>query len=235
MGGFEARNDEQSEQDLWSVAESAEWTGDAWRGLAEMPTGRSSFDAAAIDDTLYVVGGWALCGAKEAPFLPFGRRRRRSGPVARDTGAAFRRRALAVTALDGQLYVIGGMQDDGNVSHATDVFDPSSGEWRGGPTLPGGEMEGFGPAATTLDGQLYVSTSSGAIWRLGPSRDSWEKAGQLQQGRFFPPAASRSRTALRDRRRQHATRQVRQRGSRSGVRVLEICSLMDPASCLVIG
>ena len=43
---------------------------------------------------------------------------------------------VGVAALDGELWVAGGLTSDGGVTQAVQVFDPAANEWREGPDLP---------------------------------------------------------------------------------------------------
>ncbi|MEQ8790685.1 MAG: kelch repeat-containing protein [Pirellulaceae bacterium] len=190
LGGFEARNTVDQEQNLWSIDHFAcfDPAAGVWRDLPPMPEPRSSFDAAVLEGVLYVVGGWKLCGDREASWCETACAcdLNSAAPVWREIPPPpFQRRALSVAALDGRIYVLGGMQPDGAVSRATAVFDPASRQWSGGPDLPGEEMEAFGTACCSLEGRLYVSTSSGRVLRLAPSGDAWEEVATLGDGRFF--------------------------------------------------
>ena len=190
VGGFEARNTQEQEQNLWSVADFAcfEPQDREWRDLPPMPEPRSSFDAAVIGSRLYVVGGWSMQGDRDALW--------HGTALAIDLSAEphvwkpipnppFKRRALALGEAAGRLCAIGGMQPDGKVSPRTAIFDPASGAWSPGPEISGGEMEGFGAACCALEGRLYVSTSSGQLLRLSDDAKSWERVGKLRHGRFF--------------------------------------------------
>jgi len=190
LGGFSARNKDDEDQDLYSVAEFARFDPetDQWEELPPMPRPRSSFDAAVIDDTLYVVGGWSMQGDKE--------------PVWHDTAYAvdlsqsppqwralaeppFKRRALSVGTTNGMLYAIGGMQPNGKVTTHTAVYDPESDRWMDGPELPGDDMNGFGSACFPIGGRLFVSTSTGQSLLLSEDGKSWKPNGQISKGRFF--------------------------------------------------
>lgn len=73
---------------------------------------------------------------------------------------------------------MGAMDDYGKISTEVSIYDPKTGVWTKGPALPGGETNGFSPAACVHDGNLYVSVADGALYRLGESRQEWEKTGQ---------------------------------------------------------
>jgi len=190
IGGFEARNAEGEADDLWSIDSVARFdiAKGQWSELARLPEPRSSFDAAVLDDQVFVIGGWALQGDGETQW---------HGTAYRmDLSAAdpqwkplptppFQRRALAVAAYQGRIYAIGGMNKEGGPSTAVDVYDPKADKWTSGPELPGKPMGGFGCAAIEADGRLVVTTSLGDIWRLTPDDSQWESIGQYEPGRFF--------------------------------------------------
>ncbi len=190
VGGFEARNQKEEEQSLHSLADFACFNPQSkkWVDLPPMPEPRSSFDAAVLGDTLYVIGGWALAGDKDAAWsetawafdLSDDKATWRELPR-----PPFQRRALAVGAHGGKVYALGGMQPKGEVTRRTAVYDPASRQWSEGPELPGEAMDGFGAACCAAGGRLYASTSSGALLRLAADGKSWEKVRELKDGRFF--------------------------------------------------
>ena len=47
-----------------------------------------------------------------------------------------------------------------------------------GPDLPGGAMNGFGPATTVVGRSLYVSVDDGGLYRLNDGASTWSKVGQ---------------------------------------------------------
>jgi len=191
MGGFEARNNEDEEQDLWSVADFVRFDPAAgqWLELPPMPTARSSFDAVVADGTLYVIGGWNLQGSKDAEWQDGGY----SIDLAVEPlvwkqlpSVPFQRRALSLGTALGQIIVIGGMQPDGEVTRRTSIYVPAQQTWSDGPELPGEKpMEGFGTACCTLRNRLYVSTSSGNLLRMGEDAKSWKHVHHIDDARFF--------------------------------------------------
>ena len=190
LGGFEARNAEGKDHDLWSVADCAQFNtrSGKWEARIDMPTERSSFDAVLVGDAIYVVGGWMMQGEKEtiwrddAYALDLTKTAAGWKAIARPP---FKRRALCVGTRDGKVYAIGGMQPNGKVTAATSIYDPVEDAWSEGPKLPGEEMEGFGPACCTIESQLYVSTSSGKLLKLSPDGKTWQPVAELPTGRFF--------------------------------------------------
>jgi len=92
------------------------------------------------------------------------------------------------TALGGKLYVVAGKTTAGHRS-AMDIYDPSTGIWTTGPSLPGPAVEN--PAMVTLNGKLYVfggSTSafSGAVHNAAvydPTSKTWKRLAPLATAR----------------------------------------------------
>lgn len=189
IGGFEARNKEGQKQDLHSTADFSRFdpTTGRWESLAPLPKGRSSHDAVVVGSRVIVVGGWDLSGSNTTVWD--------DTVLAADLSAdhptweelsksPFHRRAFAVGESRGKVYVLGGMAEKGPTM-ATNVFDPATKKWSSGPALPGKGLEGFGGAAATCAGQLFVTTYSGRIWRLAEDGQSWQEAGKLNRPRFF--------------------------------------------------
>jgi len=156
VGGFEARNAQQEDQNLHSVANFERFDEDrqSWLSLPDMPEPRSSFDAVIIGHHLFVVGGWALAGQSDTKWL--------SNAVCIDLSnsdaqwqtlpqPSFQRRAISIASQDGKLYVIGGMQMNGGPTKQVSVFDPKAQRWSTGPPIPGDdEMEGFGTSSFNI-------------------------------------------------------------------------------------
>jgi len=88
------------------------------------------------------------------------------------------RRALIAAAVDGKVHVLGGFNERSQVVHGSTVFDVARGTWTDGPELPGGSMNGFGPAAAVVASTLYVSVDDGGLYRLDQTARTWTKVGQ---------------------------------------------------------
>ncbi len=190
IGGFTAMNKEGEEHDLRSQTSVALYqpAKDQWKKLPSLPEPRSSFDAAVLDDTVYVFGGWQLKGDSDSEW--------HQTAWAMNLGEAkatwqklpeppFQRRAVSVAAHQGKLYVIGGMRPEGGPTTRVDVYDPKSQTWSRGPALPGSGMSGFGTAAFALDGHLYVNAMDGFVHRLGEDQSEWKTIAKVEPSRFF--------------------------------------------------
>ena len=190
VGGFTAKNKEGEKRSLWSQDSVAcfDPASKKWTKMASLPEPRSSHDAAMVGSNLYVVGGWKLHGDRKSTW--------HETAWVMDLAAKtptwkalptppFQRRALALAAHGGKLYVIGGMQKRGGPSTAVDVYDPASKKWSKGPALEGKGFEGFGSSAFAVGGKLYVSTNKGNLQQLSADGKSWKIARKLERGRFF--------------------------------------------------
>ncbi len=199
IGGMAPRNKPGEKEAIYSVADCARFDPAAmqWESLPPLPEPRSSHDVVVVGDKLIVVGGWTLKGPERSDWL--------DTVVVLDLAASklewksakqpFQRRALIAAAHSGKMYVMGGIDEHGKISHEVSVYDPKSGLWTEGPKLPGGEIDGFGPAACEHDGSLYVSIASGALYRLDESKQEWEKSGSATP-RVAHRIASNGKTIL---------------------------------------
>lgn len=180
IGGMRPRNKSSEPADVRSVADCAcfDPATKQWSDLPALPDPRSSHDIAVVGDKLFVVGGWDLTGkadearwADRALILDLSAKQ----PQWKSVKEPFRRRALVAAAYDNKVYVIGGFEPDSEPSKDVDVYDPASDTWTSGPQLPGPKQNGFGPAACSLDGRLYVSVADGTLYQLNEASASWEK------------------------------------------------------------
>ncbi|WP_169976785.1 Kelch repeat-containing protein [Tautonia rosea] len=181
VGGMLARNEEGSPHDLISVDEVARFDPETseWTDLPPLPEPRSTHDAAVLGDYLYVVGGWSMTGGDSngAYFLDDALRLDLTNPEAGWEvlpSLPTPRRALAVAAHDGKIFVVGGLLENGDTTREVVVFDPEDQSWMQGPELPGEPIQGFAPSAFSLGGRLLASGGNGTVYRLTETADSWE-------------------------------------------------------------
>jgi len=190
IGGMAARNPKGATNDVWSHDTAAKFdlTRKQWENLPKLPVPRSSHDGWVVDGKLYVVGGWNLAGDPEKAIwadTTLVLDLHKVDAQWENIPQPFKRRGLAVAALDSKLYAIGGMEDDDSPTLAVSVLDTKTGKWSDGPALPNGKLKGFGNSACVVNGKLYVSGMSGVVWRLNDKGDGWEEAGTLAAPRFF--------------------------------------------------
>ena len=176
---------------------------DRWTPGPAIPTARGWLGAALLDNVIYVAGGKTIRTPAQASA---------SGIdyfIVRDALEAFDlrdqtwrelepmrgvRAGLAVAACGGKIYAVGGntmVWRDQQVVDRVEVYDPQSGHWEMGPSLPATIQ---GPAAASVDGLLYVaggidcSYSGSKIYRdelyvLDPDVGRWETLAPLPTGR----------------------------------------------------
>jgi N-acetylneuraminic acid mutarotase len=191
VGGMNARNaTTKDKEDLHSTDEFACYDPATrqWTVLAPLPAQRSSHNAVVIGHTLYVVGGWKLDGPRTGEWLD------RSVAFDLDNPSAgwqklpeqsFQRRALAAGESHGKLAAIGGMDQDLVISQHVDIFDPQTQQWSQAADLPGADMAGFGVAACSVDGKLYVCGNEGSVYRLSEDGSKWDEVARVGTPRFF--------------------------------------------------
>lgn len=190
IGGFTAMNAEEEDHDLHSQSNVRAFdpkTG-KWSDLPSLPEPRSSFDAVVLNDTIYVAGGWSMQGEEDSVWHQTAWKLDLAAdePVWQSLAPVpFQRRALALAAHNGKVYVLGGMSmSDGPTTNVT-IYDPASDSWAEGPKLRGVTMNGFGCAAFATGGRLYATTFDGKVQRLSVDGAAWDVVGKMPKKRFF--------------------------------------------------
>lgn len=188
IGGMQPRNKPGEDADSISVPTVARFDPKIgkWETLPALPRGRSSHDATVVGDKIVVIGGWEMHGQGKKNVW-------HDTTVMLDLSKAplkwesmpqpFQRRALNVAAVNGKVYVVGGMGPDGT-DKCVDVLDLSKREWTQGPTLPGPARNGFTPAVCTSAGKVYASPQDGKLYRLSQKSDAWQEVGVLETKRL---------------------------------------------------
>jgi N-acetylneuraminic acid mutarotase len=187
VGGMTARNGPDEEEDLHSTAKVARFDPKLlrWSDLPPLPAPRSSHDAVVMDGKLYVAGGWKLAGSSDDGAWPtehYVLELANPGEWRILPDARFQRRAVAVAGYRGLVYVLGGIDAEGEMSSRVDVLDVEGGVWSRGPDLP---SHGFGASAFAAYGRLFISGMNGEVYALCEDGESWETVAKLQTRRFF--------------------------------------------------
>ena len=190
VGGFTAANakGEKSRLVSQSLVQQFDLKTMRWKELPSLPEPRSSMDAICLNGYLYVMGGWSMTGSSdETKWLDTVWRMSldRKDAWEKMASAPFLRRAIALAAHQKKIYAIGGMKESGEPTTNVDCFDPATNSWSTVAPISGVPLNGFGAAATEIDGRLIVSTVDGAIQQLNDSTQSWRIVGQVDTGRFF--------------------------------------------------
>lgn len=188
VGGMHAENPRGAEREVLNSVDAVERFDPrtrAWSALPSLPEPRSSHGAAVVGDTLYVFGGWHL--APEGPkWLSDVLSLDLSAPDAAWSRLPLElpmRRAFATAALDGKLYLIGGMSDGHELLREVLILDPAHpDDLAAAPDLP---FTGFGAAAVASGGALYASGLESALYRLDPDAEAWVPVATLAFPRYF--------------------------------------------------
>lgn len=187
IGGMAARNAKGEKQDLWSSETAARYdlADKQWHPLPNLPERRSSHDSIVVGDTLYVIGGWALSGGRDAEWHDSYLTLELSKPGAawQSHPQPFERRALAVHAIGTRLYAIGGMNSDEDITTDVSILDTTSGQWSEGPKLPQDKLGGFGFAAVAHESRLFASGAAGILLELRST--GWTPVVKLRHPRYF--------------------------------------------------
>jgi len=163
--------------DLASVERFDRGTG-KWAPVAPMPTARGNSAAAAAIEWVYVFGGYV--GDKPSDIVevydPVADAWRSLHPMRTKRGL------LKLAVLDGDLYAIGG-RDDNAVSQPTvERYDPATDTWQSRAPLLTGRGN---PGVAVVDGHIYAVGGQGdgvalrTTERYDPVADRWEKIGPL--------------------------------------------------------
>ncbi len=196
VGGMRADNPRREPGELYSVKSAARFLPEEnrWQRFMALPAGRSSHDLAVVGNLLVVAGGWELRGSVEDPLWE--RTVLALDLKALDGNTAGRWevltetpvgvRANAAVGLDGKLWVLGGLDDNGDTTRRVDIYDPSTDTWVSGPELPAsGSLNGFGADAVTVHDTLLVSQADGRVYSIRSGENGWTHAGDLDEQRFF--------------------------------------------------
>jgi N-acetylneuraminic acid mutarotase len=205
IGGMQPRNKPGEKSNNHSLTDFAVFDPAAkkWQNLTALPEGRSSHDAVVVGDQVYVFGGWKMNGEGKEPtwhttglVLDLAK----SPSKWQTVEQPFARRALAVEALGGKVYVLGGLRaKKKGAQSGVDIYDPMTSKWSEGPAIPSRATTmgtGFSPAACVQEGRLYLSTNDGKINRLSKDGKSWESVGEQAVKRFVPRLLAGPKGAL---------------------------------------
>jgi N-acetylneuraminic acid mutarotase len=183
VGGMQPRNEPGTPSDTRSLDEVARFdpATRTWEALPPLPAARSSHDVVMVGSRLFVLGGWNLRGRGGSTQWPATMEIHdlaAARPAWASVPQPFKRRALVAAAHGDRIYVIGGFDEQSQVARGMDVYDASRGTWSAGPALPGGPMNGFGPAAAVVEDRLVISVDDGSLHRLRIDGGGWEPIGQ---------------------------------------------------------
>lgn len=126
-----------------------------WSSAAALATARNAAGAAALGGRLYVVGGRSpgIRASDQTSLASVEVYDPVAGTWAAGPALPTARGSLAVAALGGRLYAMGGESTPGTVSDAVERFDPATQAWS---TLAAMPLRAHGLAAVAVGDALYV-------------------------------------------------------------------------------
>jgi len=143
VGGMRADNPRREPGELFSVKSAARFLPEEnrWQRFMALPAGRSSHDLAVVGDLLVVAGGWELRGSVEDPLWERSVFALDLTTLDGDSIGQWRGltetpigvRANAAVGFDGKLWVLGGLDDNGDTTRRVDIYDPAADTWTPGP------------------------------------------------------------------------------------------------------
>ena len=186
IGGMAPHNPPGEPSDLVSVADFARFDPESktWTDLRPCPTPRSTHDSVVVGDRIYVIGGWSMNGGDSAnsefldTALVFDLARAGAGWEKLPT-PPFRRRALAVGAVDGKVYAIGGLTEDGKVVKSVDIYDIALGRGRTDPSCPAASARASRRRRLKREASCTSTGSTARCSGSATAGDRWEVAGKL--------------------------------------------------------
>jgi N-acetylneuraminic acid mutarotase len=163
------------------------YSGGSWARLTPMPEQRAAGGAVVVNGKLYVVGGTA----SSTIAGPLAASRLATTMLAYDIAArrwstlrgATPREHLAVTALGGRIYAIGGRKAGADTNlDLVEVYSPQKRRWKRLPRVPG-KRGGTGAAATgrwivSVGGET-VSKTIASVYRFDVRRRRWSRLPSL--------------------------------------------------------
>ena len=183
-GGYAAGHGVRPVDEVWSYSAFS----GTWRSEPDMPDAKADFQLVALEGKLYALGGTG-----DPVVYVLDPDEEEAEWSALDAPEDTARRGAAAVALDGEIYLIGGVLEDAATARV-DVFNPESGEWRAAPELPEPRS---GMAAVVFDGRIHVlggrnetldaTLDAHSAWR--PGEEAWTAMAPLPAQRAESGAA----------------------------------------------
>src|SRR5665213_2350298 len=160
--------------------------GSMWVRGPSLPIALNHPGVAALGDDLYVAGGFTPSGATNRAFVLVAGSDswHEITPLQRPRGA------LALLALSGRLYAIGGRDRAAQIA-VPEVYDPATAGWHDLPSMPGprNHVAGFVDGADACVAGGRTPDTSSAIDCFDPTNASWRSRGALPTGTSGAAAA----------------------------------------------
>jgi N-acetylneuraminic acid mutarotase len=167
---------------------SAAWA-QTWSALPSMPTARASVSAAAVGDTVYVIGGFLGSCLPTSKVEAFDTA---TGTWSTKAPMPTPRWQAPAVAAGGKIYVLGGNEACSATHDTVEAYDPQSDSWSTVAPMP---LRRRLHAAAELDGKIYVVGGVDdnfnhltALDVYDPATDSWATKQAAPQLRHQPAA-----------------------------------------------
>lgn len=159
-----------------------------WESLAPLPQPRAGIAVAALNGQLYAMGGHTRPRMNRyEPAQPHPEVWRYDPATDQWSEVAALPIALggaSAISIGGQIYLFGGVDDQGTITNVTYRYDPTGDTWHSGPEIPG---PGRAFAAAALLGNEIALVGGYPALDLvhfyNPNTNSWREGTPLQQGR----------------------------------------------------
>jgi N-acetylneuraminic acid mutarotase len=152
-----------------------------WTTRTNMPIARKGMVAATVNGIIYVIGGWNSSGARisrvdaykpgTSTLVAWTPRASLPSPRGRPNGAV---------AINGKIYVAGGVNSQGDATGSLYVYDIAGNYWVAKAQMP---VASWGGISAGMDGKLYVLatmpgedgnfTGPSRLFRYSPATNSW--------------------------------------------------------------
>jgi len=169
---------------------------DTWTRKADMPTKRTFLCTCAVDGEIYAIGG-VTAGVPGADRNPS------TVEVYDPATDTWTRRAdiptprsmAATSAVDGKIYVIGGVMGSvgGSGMSTVEEYDPATDTWTRKANMPTGRK---GLSTSVVNGRIYaiggftgMATTFSTVEEYDPATDTWTKKAEMPTARGFSPTS----------------------------------------------
>jgi len=173
-----------------SVVEVYDPIADKWTRKADMPTARSGLSTCAVNGKIYAIGGWKWdnVNGKGVRFSTVEEYDPKTNKWTQKTDMPTKRSSFNsfASAVDGQIYVIGG-GDDNNFLQLVEEYDPIADKWTKKADMPTVRVT----TTVAVNGKIYAiggyegnnKPSLSTVEEYDPKTDTWTKKADMPTAR----------------------------------------------------
>jgi RNA polymerase sigma factor (sigma-70 family) len=173
-----------------SVVEVYDPIADKWTRKADMPTARSGLSTCAVNGKIYAIGGWKWdnVNGKGVSFSTVEEYDPKTNKWTQKTDMPTKRSSFNsfASAVDGQIYVIGG-GDDNNFLRLVEEYDPIADKWTRKADMPTVRVT----TTASVNGKIYAiggyegnnKPSLSTVEEYDPKTDTWTKKADMPTAR----------------------------------------------------